>query len=117
MLEAIGGVKTLLIGGAILTVVGLLYWAADDWAWNRAEVARLEVELREAVIANQSLVDARNRAERRHKAEIAALNRVAEADRERQERLVDLAEALAAIPAADDCTPGDALQNLIDQYR
>jgi len=107
-----------------VVLAAAIAWLAHDYAWRggeidrlQAEQLRLEGELREAVIANQSLIEARQRAERRHAAENAARDRLAALQRQQQADLVDLAKALAALPAGADCTGGEALQDLIDGLR
>ena len=110
---AIGGAKAL----AIVAAAGTVLWYVDDYGYQKRERLRLEGEVREAVIANQSLIEARQRAERRHAAENAARDRLAELERRQQEGLLDLAKRLAALPADADCTGGEALQDLIDSLR
>ena len=110
---AIGGAKVL----AVVALAGTVIWYVDDYGYQKRERLRLQGEVREAVIANQSLVDARQRAERRHAAENAARDRVAALERQQQDSLVDLAKRLAALPAGADCTGGEALQDLIDSLR
>ena len=107
-----------------VVLAAAIAWLSYDYAWRGGEIdrlkveqARLEDELREAVIANQSLIDARQRAERRHAAENAARDRLDALERQQSEGLVDLAKRLAALPADADCTGGEALQDLIDGLR
>lgn len=101
----------------ILLLAGVAAWYIDDYGYQKRERLRLQGELREAVIANQSLIEARQRAERRHQAEMRARDRIEALERERQAELVDLAKQLAALPADADCTGGEALQDLIDSLR
>lgn len=110
---AIGGAKVL----AIVALAGTVIWYIDDYGYQKRERLRLQGELQEAVIANQSLVEARQRAERRHQAENAARDRIDALERQQADKLVDLAKRLAALPADADCTGGDALQDLIDSLR
>ena len=102
---------------AVVVLAGVAAWYIDDYGYQKRMRAEAEAGRREAVIANQSLVEARQRAERRHAAENAARDRVAELERRQQDGLLDLAKKLAALPGDADCVGGDALQDLIDSLR
>lgn len=119
MLGFLGGLSWISIAkwAGIVVLAGVAAWYIDDYGYQKRQRAIAEAAVREAVIANQSLVEARQRADRRHQAEMRARDRIDALEREHQADLVDLAKRLAALPSDQDCVGGPALQDLIDSLR
>ena len=112
MLDTLG----IKIGLAVVTLA-VTAWLVDDYAWQRAERARLEREVAEAVAANQTLVQALDDAVAEHAAALAALQVASAAEREARAQVESLLEELRHAPPEDDRDLSPTAQRFFDGLR
>ena len=103
--------------GLAVVALAVITWLVDDYAWQRAERARLEREVAEAVAANQSLVHALDDAAAEHAAAVAALQAASAAEREARAHVETLLEELRHAPPEDDRDLSPTAQQFFDGLR
>lgn len=103
--------------GLAAVALAVIAWLVDDYAWQRAEGARLERELAEVVAANRSLVQALDDAAAEHAAAVAALQAASAAEREVRAQVETLLEELRHAPPEDDRDLSPTAQRFFDGLR